>query len=138
LGEAADRDAFDVLRFRDGRVFERYSMPQLVSDTVVGRVWSFRDVTEREGLLRRATFLADATRLLSSLDIKKALASVAQLAVPYLGKLCAVDLIHEGSPDRLPLPQMEAIREFRSCILPPSGGIRSSTPRDHDRIWRSR
>jgi PAS domain S-box-containing protein len=101
LGEAADRDAFDVLRFRDGRVFERYSMPQLVSDAVVGRVWSFRDVTEREGLLRRATFLADATRLLSSLDIKKALASVAQLAVPYLGKLCAVDLIHEGSPDRL-------------------------------------
>jgi signal transduction histidine kinase len=98
---APEKDSFDVLRFKDGRVFERYSMPQLVARKVVGRVWSFRDVTERERLLRRATFLADATRLLASLDVKKALMSVAQLAVPYLGDACAVDLIHERNPQRL-------------------------------------
>ncbi len=98
---ASDRDAFDVLQFKDGRVFERYSMPQLVDGRVVGRVWSFRDVTERERLLRRATFLADATRLLASLDVKEALSSVAHLAVPYLGELCAVDLIYGRNPERL-------------------------------------
>lgn len=101
LYASPDQDASAVLRFKDGRVFDRYSMPQLVAGDVVGRVWSFRDVTEREGLLRRATFLADATRLLSSLDVRTALTSVAHLAVPYLGELCAVDLIHEGSPERV-------------------------------------
>jgi signal transduction histidine kinase/PAS domain-containing protein len=101
LYASPEQESFDVLRFKDGRVFDRYSMPQLVAGNVVGRVWSFRDVTERESLLRRATFLADATRLLSSLDVRQALSSVAQLAVPYLGELCAVDLIHEGGPERL-------------------------------------
>ena len=37
----------NVLELRDGRIFERHSSPQQVRGKNVGRVWGFRDVTER-------------------------------------------------------------------------------------------
>ena len=45
LPESAERIVATGLRFPDGRIYELYVQPQLVGSTMVGRVWSFHDIT---------------------------------------------------------------------------------------------
>ena len=47
LYHSTDED-MDQLHFRDGRIFERFSAPLIMPDSSIGRVWSFRDITERK------------------------------------------------------------------------------------------
>jgi PAS domain S-box-containing protein len=44
----APSDTFDVLETADGRILERYSKLQRIDTRNVGRVWSFRDISERK------------------------------------------------------------------------------------------
>jgi PAS domain S-box-containing protein len=59
-----DRETYDMLELKDGRIFERYSKPQKMDITIIGRVMSYRDVTDR---------MHAEEKLLSSLQEKETL-----------------------------------------------------------------
>ncbi|MCG3112603.1 MAG: EAL domain-containing protein [Candidatus Manganitrophus sp. SB1] len=56
-------ESFDLLEFKDGRVFEQLSQPHLLDGEPVGRVWSFRDVTDWKRAEERLIELAHFDQL---------------------------------------------------------------------------
>ena len=42
----------DFVTFKDGKIYERYSQSQVFDGKSVGRVWSFRDITEQKKTLK--------------------------------------------------------------------------------------
>ena len=122
-----DAESSDTVEFLDGRVFDRYSLPQRVDGRVVGRVWSFSDVTERRRLeneLKRLALrdpLTDlANRPLFAESLDQALARVRRghrpLAVLFvdLDRFKQVnDSLGHGAGDRL---LVEAASRIRSAV----------------------
>ncbi len=64
-----EHEAFDIINFIDGRVFERLSRPMAIDGDTLGRIWSFRDITERkrseQALIKAKETAEEATRLKS-------------------------------------------------------------------------
>ena len=63
LHDSREPESFDVIELVDNRVFEQYGRHMEVGGTAIGRVWSFRDITQRhrvEAEIKRARDAAEA------------------------------------------------------------------------------
>jgi diguanylate cyclase (GGDEF)-like protein/PAS domain S-box-containing protein len=139
LTKDSDAESHDTIDFLDGRTFERYSRPQKVGDRIVGRVWSFRDVTPRrmaqEQVEQALTDLAAQAEQLRAMAFKDPLTGLANRAVfnAELGRalkeprLKSVDVLlldlddfkevndilgHQAGDDML----VEVSRRLRGCV----------------------
>ncbi|MFA5251399.1 MAG: PAS domain S-box protein [Phycisphaerae bacterium] len=80
-----EKGSFDLLKFKDGRIFERFSQPQKIEDRIVGRVWSFHDITRRKQAEKRLMEVNSLQKLLlPSIPIEKKLKFVTDTMVRIL------------------------------------------------------
>jgi len=97
---SAALETFDVLQLKDGRVFEQNSAIQLIKQRNVGRVWSFRDITQRK---RAQDALGNEKRVLEKIASGAPLATVLDVLVRGVeaqscdGMMCTVLVFDEAA-----------------------------------------
>jgi PAS domain S-box-containing protein len=57
-------ESFGVIEFSDGRIFERFTRPQHADGVSAGRVWCYRDITERKRAEAEITYERDLLQTL--------------------------------------------------------------------------
>jgi diguanylate cyclase (GGDEF)-like protein len=69
-----EESSFDTLSLSDGRFFRRFSQPQRIGSAVVGRVWSFSDITNQK---KAEVALEESNRKLEVLSTTDSLTGIA-------------------------------------------------------------
>src|SRR5258706_2981411 len=123
-----DAESFDVLAFKDGRIFERYSIPQRLDGRAVCRVSSFRDVTgraqaeatiaERETMLR--AIIEASPECVKLLTLDGTLLQMNQAGLAMLDADRADQVVGHKALD---LVVAEHRAAFRAVLVQVAGGV---------------
>lgn len=135
-------ETFDVLQLKDGRVFERNSAIQLIKQRNVGRVWSFRDITQRK---RAEDALANEKRVLEKIAAGAPFKTVLDVLVSGVesqtcdGMICTVLIFDEvaqclrhGAAPSMP---EEYNRIVDGIAIGPSAGSCGSAAYTRERVF---
>jgi len=133
-----EAESYDLIKLKDGRTFERYSQPHRIADTSVGRVWSFRDITERTRAEESLQYRLRFENLISTLSTHFINLSIEEIdqgiqdALRAIGEFASVDrsYIFLFSPDESRfsnahewyaagiVPQMERAQDVPVDVFP--------------------
>ena len=112
-----EAESLDVLHFVDGRVFERTSKPQRVGGEIVGRVWSFKDDTERHRL--EADVAIALTQAQEASRLKSAFVATVshEIRTPMNGVLGLTEMLLDSELNATQRVQLQALRESGQSLL---------------------
>jgi PAS domain S-box-containing protein len=117
--EASKEKSFDLLELADERLIERYSDVISIEERVVGRVWSFRDVTQRHEsdlIPRRLAAIVDGSEdAIIGKDLNSIITSWNQGAERIFG-YSAEEMIGTSIMRLIPLERQGEEEEILSCL----------------------
>lgn len=58
LLEGNGETSLELVKLKNGKIYEEYSQPHILNDKIVGRVWSYREVTQRVNLEQQLEYQA--------------------------------------------------------------------------------
>ena len=117
-----DANSLDTIELKDGRIFERYSQPKLMNGENKGRVWSFRNITERinaDKVKQRLFALIETSReIIAFGDLDGVPTFLNKAARKLLGVDPNTDLSTIHFSDFFPIQEMDSFsKESKSIFL---------------------